>query len=186
MINRDARLVPYIKKTITDAGITVDVDPKLQPTEYVAIKVDDYYAGLKIATPPKAVDYVVVVDCQCNWYAMYILELKNVNGPDRLDLNDIKEKFENTINGFLSDTFSEIFMNDRFKYKGVKLYLVSDAYGQVGKFKNHAEYLRFRERINRRDTLKVDRNLTQKVFRFRNKIMMIEYDMPPNPIIQRW
>lgn len=157
----------------------------IEPDDFAAIKVDDYYAGLKMATPPKAVDFVVVVDCQCDSFSVYILELKNVNGPDKLNIEDIQEKFSNTINLFLSDTFSYIFLNDRFKYKGIKLYLVSDAYGQVGNFANHSEYLKFRDKINKKDTLKVDISLSEKLYRFRGKILRIEYDIPPNPIVTR-
>lgn len=185
MIKKDAHLVPYLKTTLEDAGIEVGLDQRLQPDDFAAIKVDDYYAGLKMATPPKAVDFVVVVDCQCDSFSMYILELKNVNGPDKLNIEDIQEKFSNNINLFLSDTFSYIFLNDRFKYKGIKLYLVSDAYGQVGNFANHSEYLKFRDKINKKDTLKVDISLSEKLYRFRGKILRIEYDIPPNPIVTR-
>lgn len=186
MIKKDAHLAPYLKTVLEDAGIKVELDPTIKQENYTAIKVDDYYAGLKIATPPKAVDFVVVVDCQCDWFAMYVLEFKNVNGPDKLNITDIQEKFSNTINLFLSDTFSGIFLNDRFKYKAIKLYLVSDAYGAVGSFKNHADYMEFREKINKKDSLKVDISLSSKLYRFRGKILKIEYDIPPNPIITRW
>lgn len=185
MIKRDARLVPYLKTIIEDAGISVDVDPNLREEDYAAIKVDDYYSGLNLQRTPKTVDFVVVVDCQCDWFVMYILEFKNVNGPEKLNLSDIQEKFTNTFDLFLNDAFGNIFKNDRFKYKGIKLYLVSDAYGAVGSFNNHAEYLAFRERINRKDSLKVDLNLGSKLYRFRGKIVKIEYDIPPNPVIRR-
>lgn len=186
MIKKDARLAPYLKTILEDAGIKVEIDQALQKNEFVAIKVDEYYAGLKMATTPKAVDFVVIVDCQCEWYAMYILELKNVNGPDKLNIADIQEKFGNTINLFLSEAFSEIFLNDRFKYKGVKLYLVSDAYGEIGKFDNHSKYIEFREKINKKDSLKVEVSLSSKLYRFRGKVLKIEYDIPPNPIVTRW
>lgn len=185
MIKRDARLVPYLRTVIEDSGIAVSVAPNLLQEDYVAIKVDDYYAGLNLQRTPKAVDFIVVVDCQCDWFSMYILEFKNVNGPDKLNITEIQEKFTNTINLFLNDTFADIFKNDRFKYKGIKLYLVSDAYGAVGSFNNHAEFLAFREKINRRDSLKVDMSLSSKLYRFRGKIVKIEYDIPPNPVITR-
>lgn len=109
MIKKDAHLVPYLTTTIEDTGIEVGLDQRLCPDDFAAIKVDDYYAGLKISTPPKAVDFVVIVDCQCDSFSMYILELKNVNGPGKLNIVDIQEKFSNTINLFLSNTFSYIF-----------------------------------------------------------------------------
>lgn len=185
MIKKDAHLVPYLTTTIEDTGIEVGLDQRLCPDDFAAIKVDGYYAGLKISTPPKAVDFVVIVDCQCDSFSMYILELKNVNGPGKLNIVDIQEKFSNTINLFLSDTFSYIFLNDRFKYKKIKMYLVSDAYGEAGNFANHSEYLRFRDKVNKKDTLKVDMSLSEKLYRFRGKILKIEYDIPPHPIITR-
>lgn len=185
MIKRDARLVPYLRTIIEDSGISVNVDSTVGENDYAAIKVDDYYAGLNLSRTPKAVDFLVVVDCRCDSFAMYILEFKNVNGPDKLNISEIQEKFTNTINLFINDTFSNIFNNDRFKYKSIKLYLVSDAYGAVGSFANHAEYRAFRERINRKDSLKVDMQLGEKLYRIRGKIVKIEYDIPPNPIIVR-
>ena len=116
---------------------------------------------------------------------MYFLDLKNVNLKGKLNIVDIQEKFSNTINLFLSDTFSYIFLNDHFKYKKIKMYLVSDAYGEAGNFANHSEFLRFRDKVNKKDTLKVDMSLSEKLYRFRGKILRIEYDTPPNPIITR-
>lgn len=59
------------------------------------------------------------------------------------------------------------------------MYLVSDAYGEAGNFANHSEYLRFRDKVNKKDTLKVDMSLSEKLYRFRGKILKIEYDIPP-------
>lgn len=185
MIKKDARLAPYLYTSLEDAGIEVEIDSTLTSQDYAAIKVDEYYAGLRVAPTPKAVDFLVVVDCRCDWFAMYILEFKNVNGPEKLSIANIQEKFANTINLFLNDTFSGIFLNDRFKYKAVKLYLVSDAYNEVGYFKNHNEFLAFRQKINKRDSLKVDVALSSKLYKFRGKILRIEYDIPPNPIVTR-
>ena len=185
-IKRDKRLIPYLKNEITDSGMTVEVSKDLSVDEYAVIKVDAYFSGIMPRQEPKAVDFVVVVDCQCDAFYMYILELKNVNKRKFLNFEDIQEKFENTIKIFLSDHFSDIFLNDRFKYKGVKLYLVSDAYHQKKYFASHDDYLKYSERINKRNTLGVDMKLAMKVFQFRGKLYRIEYEIPPNPIIRRW
>ena len=184
-IKRDTNLAPYLHTVIHDAGITVGIDPTLQPDDYVAIKVDDYYNSQHLSTTPKAVDFVVVVDCKCSWNAMYMLEFKNVNGPEKLNIPDIQEKFTNTFNLFLKGTFSHIFENDRYKYKSIGLYLVSDAYHAVGTHPNHAAYLAYKEKINSKDSLKVDMRLSEKLYRFRGKILRIQYDIPPNPLIKR-
>ena len=186
MIKRDARLVPYLRTEIEDSGLCVEISEDLSESDYVAIKVDDFYSGTMPWHEPKAVDYVVVVDCQCDSFFMYILELKNVKSPKFLNFSDIQEKFGNTIQDFLSDRFSDIFLNDRFKYKGIKLYLVSDAYNTKGRFSTHEEYRKFREKINKRDTLSVDFRLSSKLYRINGVVCQIEYEIPPYPIIRKW
>lgn len=186
MIKKDARLVPYLKTDVEDSGARVEISDNLSEDDFAAIKVDEYYAGVMPGQEPKAVDYVVVVDCSCDAFFMYILEMKNVNSPKHIIIKDIYEKFYNTIHLFLSDDFAEIFLNDRFKYKGVKLYLVSDAYRQSGRFSTHEEFIRYRERINKKDSLSVDMKLSSKPLKFRGKLYNIEYDMPPNPVIKKW
>ena len=164
-IKGERTLKPYIRYKIEDAGIEVNVDEKLTSEDYVGIKVDDYYAGLHEAIIPKAVDFAIVVDCSCSTYVLYLLELKNVNSPKHLIISDIHEKFKNTISDFLSDRFKEIFMN--------------------GKYKDYEQYKKCVSKIYGRDTLKVDHNLGGQLFRFRNRVLKIEYDIPPNPIIRK-
>jgi hypothetical protein len=178
-------LIPYLHKIIEDEGIIVDVDVSLDENNYIGIKIDDYYNGLHDSTTPKAVDFIVIVDCVCNSYALYILEFKNVNSSKHLVIKDIHEKFETTIKDFMVTRYNNIFMNDSYKYKVIKLYLVSDAYGVQGKFQNHQEYRKYLEKVNKRDSLKVDLNLGSKIYRFRNRCLQIEYDIPPNPIIRK-
>ena len=113
MITGDKRLQKYLHHDIEDAGIAIGVDSKLQKTEYIGIKVDDYYAGLHLATPPKAVDFIVTVDCECSWYTLYILELKGVKNT--VSTKDLQEKFDTTINRFMAAELKDIFANDSCK-----------------------------------------------------------------------
>ncbi len=184
-IKNNPNLRDYLRYQIEDEGIEVEVDQKLLENEYAGIKVDDYYHGLRQSVIPKAVDYVVAVDNSCDSYCLYILEMKNVNSPKHLSVKDIQEKFKTTIDDFLSNRFQDIFMADKYKYRLIKLYLVSDAYGVGGKYQTHSEYVKYLEKINKKDSLKVDRNLSSKIFKFRNKYLKIEYDIPPNPIIRK-
>ncbi len=184
-IRNNPRLRIYLRDRIEDEGIEVGIDGNLSQNEYVGVKVDDYYNGLHQPTVPKSVDYVVVVDNSCDSYNLYILEMKNVNSPQKLVIKDIHEKFANTIADFLSEEFKEIFLADRYKYKDIKLYLVSDAYGIGGKYQTHKDYVRYLEKINKKDSLRVDRNLSSKIFKFRKRYLRIEYDIPPNPVIKK-
>ena len=188
MIKSCKELTPYLQNIIEDERIEVGIEENLKDDQFAIIKVDDYYNNLHLAFPPKSIDFAVVVDCECASYVLYLLELKNVNSPKKLNIKDIQEKFETTINDFLSVRFEKIFLADKFKYKAVKLYLVSNAYGLSGKNGTYEEYKKIEEKkqkIQKKDSLRVDFNLGSKYYRFRGKIVKINYDIPPNPIVRR-
>ncbi len=86
MIKSEVTLKPYLYYVIEDEGIEVEVETTLSEDEYISVKVDDYYNGLHLATPPKSVDFIVVVDCSCNAFVLYILEFKNVKSPAYLNI----------------------------------------------------------------------------------------------------
>lgn len=180
-------LIPYLKDVIEDEGIKVEIDNRIMREKLAIIKIDEYYNNLRMGYPPKSIDFGVVVDCTCSWYILYLLELKNVNSPKKLNVKDIQEKFDNTIYDFLSRRFEKIFLQEQCKYKDIKLFLVSDAYGLKGKYNTYEEYKKIQDRkqkIQSRDSLRVDFSLGSKLFKFRGKIVRICYDIPPNPIIQ--
>lgn len=165
--------------------INVDVDERLTHRDYVGVKVDDYYKGLHIAKPPKSVDFVVVVKNSRGSYTMYIIEFKDVDSPAGLKIRDIQDKFTTTIYDFLSDKFKDIFLNERYKYADIGLYLVSDAYGLTGKAESYEKYKQIQEKIDKKDTLKVDKRLAEKTYKFRNRFLTIQYEIPPNPVIHK-
>ena len=185
-INQTDGLKKYITHEIEDAGLAVAVDSKLNLDEYIGIKVDDYYMGLHLrGETPKAVGFIVTVDCQCDAYCLYILELKNVKSPKGYTTKDIIEKFETAIDRFIKEDFKEIFLNDKYKYKEIKLYLVTSAYGKALGQKNYQSYIELLRKINQKDTLTNDWTLSNKLFKFQKRILRIEREIPPNPVIKR-
>ncbi|MDE7313274.1 MAG: hypothetical protein K2N87_16910 [Eubacterium sp.] len=184
-IKTNQKLVPYLCNEIEDYGIHVEVDENLTEEKYAVIKVDDFYNGLHLSAVPKSIDFLAAVDCECDAYLLYLLELKNVKNPKFLIIKDIHEKFQNTIDDFLTDRFGEIFLNDRYRYKDIKLYLISDAYSLQGKYKNFEQYKAVRDKIDKRDSLKIDCSLGGKIYKFKNKVVRIQYEFPPNPVIRR-
>ena len=187
MIKTERKLTPFLHYQVEDAGIEVAVDEDLANEDYVAIKTDDYYNSLHLGDTIKSIDYLVTVDCSCDVYVLYLLEFKNVGSPSHLQIKDIVEKFNNTINDFINARFNYIFLNDRYKYRAVHLYLVSDAYRVGERFKSHDEYVKFIERYNSvgRDSLKVDYSLSQRLFRIKNKPCRIKYALPKELMIQK-
>lgn len=187
MIKECRELNACITWEISDAGLTVDVDPDLKEDEYVGIKVDDYYNHKKSsdAPTPLSVDYVISVDCACDTYVLYILELKNVKSPQSYTTKEITAKFETTIENFLKTEFGDIFDNARFKYRNIYLYLVTSAYSNRVKNESFEAYIKLLEKINSKDTLVKDQELSLKLFRFHGKILRIKIEVPPYPIIRK-
>lgn len=181
-------LIPYLRNKIEDEKIEVGIEDNLSEQQLAIIKVDDFYNNLHIASPPKSIDFVVTVDCECFAYALYLLELKNVNSPKKLNIRDIQDKFSTTIYDFLTERYGYIFLNDKYKYKDIKLYLVSDAYGLSDKYNTYEEYKKIqdkKQRIQSKDSLRVDCNLSSRLYKFKGKIVSINFDIPPNPIIRK-
>ncbi len=182
-------LIPYLRDRIEDENIEVEIEDNLREEQYAIIKVDDFYNSLHIASPPKSIDFVVTVDCECYSYVLYLLELKNVNSPQKLKIRDIQDKFHTAIYDFLTERFGYIFLNDKYKYKAIKLYLVSDAYGLSEKYATYEEYRKIqdkKQRIQIKDSLRVDCNLASRLYKFKGKIVQIHYDIPPNPVIRKF
>ena len=185
-IRNNGKLNKYIKDTIEDAGIEVKVAPELCTEQYVGIKVDDYYNDQHLdGETPKSVDYIVPVDCECNSYVLYILEFKNVNEPRNIINSEIRDKFDTAINRFLKNDFSDIFEKDQFKYRDMKLYLVTTAYKKAMEYGSYEAYLNILKKVKGRDTLELDIGLASRPYRFRNMVRYIQKEVPPNPLIKR-
>lgn len=182
VIEKEQRLKNCLHRQIEDAGIKVDVDPTLVESKYIGIKVDDYYQGLHEKIIPKAVDFIVAVDCECSWFVLYILELRGVKRT--CSSKEIQEKFDTAINLFMQEEFGHIFLNDSFKYKDVFLYLVTTSYQRAVELGKFDEYLALRAKLNAKDSLANDSILTTKPYKFRGKYYFIQREVPPNPLIR--
>lgn len=114
-VKKDRKLNKYLHCTFEDSELQIDVEPTLSEKDYIGIKMDDYYMGQHLGgETPKAVDFLVVVDCYCKWYCLYIMELKHVKDPNKISTKDIFEKFDTAINRFMKDEFAYIFLNPKF------------------------------------------------------------------------
>jgi hypothetical protein len=184
-IEQEKKLKQYTTRKIEDAGLKIEVDPTLKNEDYIAIKVDDFYNGLKLGgETPKSVDFIVSVDCQCNAYVLYVLELKNTERVS-FSTKDIHEKFDTTFEDFMKVKFCHIFQNDAYKYKDVKLFIVSKAYMEAAQYGSYEKFKKTMMRMNRRDTANRDMQMSDKLYRFRGGIYRIQRECPPNPLIRR-
>lgn len=180
-IENNNNLRKYVHRNIEDAGVRVNVESSLREQEYIGVKVDDYYMGQHLGgETPKAVDFIVAVDCGLDWYALYILEMKDTNSYTTAE---IEEKFDTAINRFMQEDYKEIFLNDKYKYRSIKLYLVTTAYKAALNYPNFEAYLEIKRKVDNKDTLQLDRYQGNRLYRFRKWILRIEKEIPPNPLI---
>lgn len=185
-IKSNKKLSAYLSHNIEDAGMQIEVDNALSEDEYIGIKLDDYYMGLKLGgETPKAVDFIVAVDCECDSYALYILELKNVKSAQQFTTKDIEDKFETAVCRFMDKEYKDIFKNPKYKYKQVKLYLVSSAYLNSLGAGTFEEYAKLLKKIGKKDSLTKDIHLSYKAFYFYGMRLFIDREIPPNPVIKK-
>lgn len=98
---------------------------------------------------------------------------------------EIEEKFDTAMYRFMQEEYKTIFLNDKYKYKDIKLYLITTANKAALKFPDYMTWLKIRNKINNRDTLELDRYQGAKLYCFRDKICRIEKEIPPNPLIHK-
>lgn len=177
-------LKKYVVSKIEDNGLMIEVDTSLTEEEYASVKVDDYYNDLHMVNSPPSVDYVVSVDCACGHYRLYILELKKTRDKN-FTTKEIEQKFDTTINDFLGNRFQDIYCNDKYQYDNIYLYIVSTAFMHMCKSENISKYREIDKILNKKGTVKMDCYLSQKMYKFRGKVLRIEKEIPPNPIISR-
>ena len=172
-----------------DAGVRIDVDQKLEKDEYVGIKVDDYYHRKNAVKPiPKAVDFLISVDCSSDAYVLYIIELKGNKKRDSFTAEDIQEKFETTIEAFMKREYADIYCNDRYRYKDVLLYLVSTRFLERARklgIDHYKDYVALRNKISGNDTVNLDVGLSGKLYNFRGRVLKIERELPPYPVVRK-
>jgi hypothetical protein len=129
-IKEDPRLVAFIETSCEENGISVSMDTRILESEYVIIKVDNYYNSLGLNPTPPSVDCLILQTCQQNEYALTIIELKDIDQTQRFRVDNVIGKFKTCFDDFITVRFREFFDNDRY-YSRIKLYFVSkiDIYG---------------------------------------------------------
>lgn len=162
-IKKNKELLSYIEDTCCENGICVSFESSISKDDYVIIKVDKYYNSQNLANTPASVDCLIIQKCETvDSYSLVLAELKNIRNTG-FEIKNMREKFETTLNNFISNKFSE---HLNLNYKSVKLYFVS------------------KNEIYKRDvSLKLDVLMGIR-FKFQNKNILIQPKMP-NPTLKK-
>lgn len=159
MINkiRNSDLSAYIEDHCCENDVCVTLD---DINEYVIIKVDKFYNSLNIEKRPPSIDCLIIYKCKNNnSYSATLVELKNTK---EFNLENLKGKFDTTLNDFILNKFKDLVNLD---YKKIDLFFVST------------------KEIYKRDvSLKLE-SLMNIRFKYGDKNLMIKPYMP-NPAVK--
>lgn len=162
-IKSNALLSEYIEDTCCENDVCVTFENDIDPSSYVIIKVDKYYNSLNIEKRPASIDCLIIRECVGNGYGMTLVELKNIENSKGFDLNNMKAKFNTTLNDFIKVKFKNPLDID---YNEIKLFFVSN------------------QEIYKRDLgLKMEVLMNVK-FKFNERNLMIIPRMP-NPTLKK-
>jgi len=160
-IKKHPTLSKFLKQECSEQGVAIQIDERISSDDFIIISPDDYYNSLN-EKRPASVDCLVIQKCNELSYKITLIELKSLHSAHKFDLDNMIEKFQNTLTDFMSKRFKEeLFKN----YQKVDLYFVSNI------------------EIHKRDLgLKLD-SLISKTFEYNGKKTMLRNRMP-NPTIK--
>jgi hypothetical protein len=162
-IKSNALLSEYIEDTCCENDVCVTFENDINPSSYVIIKVDKYYNSLNIEKRPASIDCLIIRECVGKGFGMTLIELKNIENSKGFDLNNMKSKFNTTLNDFIKIKFKNPLDID---YNEIKLFFVSN------------------QEIYKRDLgLKMEVLMNVK-FKFNERNLMIIPRMP-NPTLKK-
>lgn len=115
-------LSKFIKDECSEQGVSIQIDNRISQDSYIIISPDEFYNSLKEKVFP-SVDCIVIQKCNELDYKITLIELKSIRTAHNFVLENMIEKFQNTLANFISVRFKEnLFKN----YKTVDLYFVSN------------------------------------------------------------
>lgn len=163
-LKREVSLIPYIVAECEDEGLCVGFESDVDKENTVIIKVDDFYNGLNMSITPASIDCLIIQFCGADKYHIYLVELKNVKAPGSIGNKNLEEKYETTLNDFMSNKFRHFFFNTTYL---LNLELILSA-GSVGQ--------------NSIKSYSLDFLLGLRLYKFQDKILGIN-GLPPHPLI---
>ncbi len=184
-IKNEDVLKPFLTDKCEDAGICSTIDNSISDDDIAIVKVDDYYHSVGLEIIPPAADFLVSVDCLRDRYVLYIIELKNIGSPSSFEVKNVYGKFKTTVEDFMNIRFAHIYANKKYKIFDLLIYFIADPYRLSRLGINYDEYKARRLARGKTDSTRVDNLLAQKPLKFREKVYIIKYDLPPNPIIKK-
>ena len=90
LLKQDPIIQKYICQSCSENGIEVSIDGAINVDRILVIKVDDFYNS-EVIQPNCSPDCLIIQQCN-GYFNIYIVELRNVNGPKGIKVSQIEEK----------------------------------------------------------------------------------------------
>lgn len=133
-IRQDQRLFAIIRNSCEEHGVKADlcdellIQDEVNDDLVIILKIDAYYNTIDFAVPPPAPDCLIIFKNNRNEYFFYIIELKSSSRPCYIDIKQVVKKFETAINTFMSDDFSDIFLDNNYKLIKINAWLLTNCF----------------------------------------------------------
>lgn len=144
-------------------------DGKLNYEKIVNLSVDTYYNSLGLSETPPSIDNLLVIDRGDNKYSLYLIELKDVKKLRRISNENIRAKFDTSINDFMMVRFYDEFNIEGSKVTDLNLWLVCN------RFKFIEENISDEDYEKRIRCSVIERLMMIPPFRYRGKIGIINF-----------
>ncbi|PWK28621.1 hypothetical protein LV89_00825 [Arcicella aurantiaca] len=167
-IQEDPILSKFLCDDCTENGVGVNVSPLVKKEDYIIIRVDEYYNSNLVHNPPKSPDCLIIQHCEGEKFVLYLVELKAIETLKTEKLSDIRDKFQNCFDDFMSDRFRDYFYDIAYEFS-IKLLFIS----------NPSES----KKDNKSKPTRMDSLLSQRPCKFANRPYLLEHRLP-NPVIQ--
>lgn len=172
---KNSVLVTFLSDRVEENGVEVTIDPhfylpdgSLDLEKIANICVDSYYNSLRMQDTPPSIDNLLIIDRGRNCFSLYLIELKSVRKLGQLSKDNIKAKFNTTINDFMSTRFRNIFNKNGAKVADINLWLICNRFNYIGSGMSDQDY---EKRI--KSTL-IEQLLLIPPFRFAGRIATIQ------------
>jgi hypothetical protein len=116
-------LSQFLEDDCCENNICVTFAENIVRENYIIIKVDKYYNSLGLAKTPASLDCLIIRKCLNTGFGLTLVELKDIHSGKAFEFDNMKSKFETTINDFMQNRFKDLLYKD---YKDIKLYFVSN------------------------------------------------------------
>ena len=165
-IQEDPVLSKFLCDNCEENGVGINMGSEVKREDFIIIRVDEYYNKL-VQNPPKSPDCLIIQHCGGNRFVLYLIELKDIKSLKTEKMSDIRDKFQECFNDFMSDRFRLYFYDLGYDFT-IKLFFITDPK---------------ETKIDKGKATRMDSLLALKQPRFANRIYPIKHKIP-NPIIQ--